>query len=67
MLKASKSMDSQLQSNRIKRRVGSVPELEWFQRVLEDEYTDAYQTGKEGKCWMRYSCPLSLFKILPRF
>ena len=65
VLKVPEEMEPYLKSNRIKRHATSVPELELLQRPLEDEYTDAYQTGKEGKCWTRYySCPMSFFNIV---
>lgn len=57
-------MESFLKSNRIRRHATVIPELELLQQPVEDEYTTAHLTGKEGKCWARYSsCPVSILKL----
>ena len=58
-------MEPYLSGNRIRRDVTNIPELEVLQMPVQDAYTDAYHTGKEGKCWTRYyTCPLSIFKLV---
>ena len=58
------TMKSYLSSNRLRRDLTAVSELEVLHTPIEDAYTEAYKTGKEGKCWTRYySCPISVFKI----
>ncbi len=52
-------------SNRVRRDATLLPELELIEKPLEDQYTNAYRTGKGNKCWARYSsCPISLFTLL---
>ena len=58
-------MEKYLKSERIKRHIAMVPEVELLRRPVRDDYTDAYKAGKEGKCWARYySCPISVFKFM---
>ena len=60
-----KKMEKYLKSERIKRHIAMVPEVELLRRPVRDDYTDAYKAGKEGKCWARYySCPISVFKFM---
>lgn len=68
LLKVPKSMEPYLSSNRIRRDVVNIPELEVLHNPIDDDYTDAYRTGKEGKCWTRYyTCPVSIFKLVNLF
>jgi len=58
-------MEPYMNGNRIRRDLSSIPELEVLQHPLENDYTEAYKAGKEGKCWMKYySCPISVFTML---
>ncbi len=61
-------MKPYLSGNRIRRDATNIPELEVLQKPVEDDYTDAYRAGKEGKCWTRYyTCPVSIFKLVNMF
>jgi len=67
-MKVPKRMGNYLNSNRIRRDISSIPELDVLQRPLEDDYTTAYKHGREGKCWVHYySCPFTVFKIMTPF
>lgn len=43
----------------------ALQDLDFITAPVEDEYTEAYQKGKEGSCWNHYKeCSINLFKMI---
>lgn len=64
------SMKDHFGPNRIRRDTSiiddaTMEELDFLNTPTDDDYSQAYDKGKEGLCWHHYAaCPVSIFKML---
>jgi len=60
-----KKMADILKEKKNHREFESLPEWDLLEKPVQDEYTEAFRHGKEGKCWARYfACPFSIFQVM---